>query len=173
MGVEGGEYWDERRGFAYYREVVRLARSHAPGGGAALDVGARGTEMLGRLEWFERRVALDLEPFHPRPGIEAVVADFSGFEPSIEFDLVLCLQVLEHLPDPAPFARKLLAIGRTAIVTVPYRWPGWVTDEHLHDPVDEAKLRGWVGREPTETAIVEDLEMRRLIAVYDGDTRST
>lgn len=159
-------YWDARRGFRYYDEVVRLGRRHAPGGGAALDVGAHETRLLQRLEWFERRVALDATRVEPGDGVEGIVADFNGFEPRERFDLVLCLQVLEHLERPRPFARKLLATAPTAIVSVPHRWPPWTTAEHLHDPVDAAKLRGWTGRDPVETSIVEDLGMERLIAVY-------
>ncbi len=60
----------------------------------------------------------------------------------------------------------MLGAARTAIVSVPYRWPGWVTDEHINDPVDERMLTEWTGARPVETAIVEDLGMRRLIAVY-------
>jgi hypothetical protein len=162
------DYWEGRRQFRYYREVVALARRHVPGGGAALDVGAGGTEVLGRLEWFERRVAIDLMESEASPGIEAVVGDFLEYDPGAGFDLVLCLQVLEHLEHPAPFARKVLGAGATAIVSVPYRWPGWVTDEHLQDPVDERMLAEWTGAEPVESAIVEDLGMERLIAVYAG-----
>jgi len=168
-------YWRSRRQFRYYREVLRLAREHAPAGGSALDVGANETELLGWLDWFERRVAVDVRDVPECPGIETVVADFNRFEPEGAFDLVLCLQVLEHLEAPGPFARKLLRTGRIAIVSVPYRWPGWVTDEHVQDPVDESKLRSWTAREPIASSVVEDLGMERLISVYQGDsaTRST
>ena len=159
-------YWDTRREFGYYDEVVRLSRKHAGDGVAALDVGAHETRVLQRLDWFERRVALDAARVEPGPGVEAVVADFREFEPGGGFDLVLCLQVLEHLERPEPFARKLLATAPTAIVSVPHRWPPWTTDEHLHDPVDARKLQTWTGHDPAETAIVEDLGMERLIAVY-------
>jgi 2-polyprenyl-3-methyl-5-hydroxy-6-metoxy-1,4-benzoquinol methylase len=159
-------YWDTRRDLRYYREVVQLARAHVPAGGSVLDVGANETEVLERLDWFERRVALDADEIPERAGVEIVVGDFNEFEPEAEFDLVLCLQVLEHLDRPAPFARKLLAAGGTAIISVPHEWPGWVTEEHVQDPVDESKLRGWTGRDPIETSIVEDLGMERLIAVY-------
>jgi SAM-dependent methyltransferase len=167
-------YWDRRRHFRYYREVVRLAREHVPAGGAVLDVGAHETELLEELGWFRRRVALDAHRVPARPGVQTVVADFNRFDPAPRFDLVLCLQVLEHLEAPEPFARKLLETGRTAIISVPYRWPPWVTDEHLHDPVDEAKLRAWTGRKPIESSTITDLGMERLIVVYRGDvsTRS-
>jgi SAM-dependent methyltransferase len=161
-------YWESRRDFRYYRAVAELAHKHVPGGGAALDVGAKEVELLRELDWFERRVALDVHYVLPRRGVETVVADFLDFEPRDRFDLVLCLQVLEHLERPEPFARKLLATGRIAIVSVPYKWPEWVCDTHVQDPVDETKLRGWTGAEPIETSIVEDLGMERMIAVY-GD----
>ena len=159
-------YWESRREFAYYDEVVRLAREHVPRGRAALDVGAHDTRVLERLDWFERRVALDAVRVEPGDGVEGIVADFHEFDPPESFDLVLCLQVLEHLERPEPFARKLLATGPTAIVSVPHRWPPWTTDEHLHDPVDAARLRSWTGRDPIEASVVEDLGMERLIAVY-------
>jgi hypothetical protein len=173
--VPRASYWEARRGFQYYSEVIRLAREQVPGGGSALDVGANETELLERLDWFERRVALDVGEIPQRPGVETVVADFNDFEAEPPFDLVLCLQVLEHLERPGPFARKLLRAGLTAIISVPYRWPRWVTEEHRHDPVDERKLHRWTGREPIRTAIVEDLGMKRLIAVYreSVSTRST
>jgi hypothetical protein len=178
MGAEGPQwraYWEARRGFRYYQEAVRLAREHVPGGGAVIDVGAHETEVLERLDWFERRVALDVNPVPRRARVETVIADFTWFEPRGRFDLALCLQVLEHLEHPGPFARKLLRTGRTAIISVPYRWPGWMTDEHVHDPVDESKLEAWTGREPTEVALVNDLGMERLLAVYrdQTSTRST
>jgi Methyltransferase domain len=159
-------YWETRRDLRYYREVVRLAQAHVSAGGSVLDVGANETEVLERLEWFERRVALDVDEIPRRAGVETVTADFIEFEPEERFDLILCLQVLEHLERPEVFARKLLAAGQTTIISVPNEWPGWVTEEHVHDPVDDSKLRAWTGRDPTETSIVEDLEMERLIAVY-------
>ena len=159
-------YWESRRDLRYYGEVVLLARAHVPAGRSVLDVGANETEVLERLEWFERRVALDVNEIPPRAGVETVAADFNEFEPAERFDLVLCLLVLEHLDRPGPFARKVLAAGRTTIISVPHEWPGWVTDEHVHDPVDESKLRAWTGRDPTETSIIEDLGMERLIAAY-------
>jgi hypothetical protein len=160
-------YWDTRRHFRYYQEVVRLAREHVPEGGKVVDVGAHEAELLRRLEWFERRVALDIRYILPRPGVETVVADFNDFEPNSRFDLVLCLQVLEHLAQPAPFARKLLETGRTVIITVPYKWPAGACETHVQDPVDEEKLRLWTGRKPIEASIVDDGN-ERLIAVYRG-----
>jgi hypothetical protein len=61
----------------------------------------------------------------------------------------LCLQVLEHIPDAAAFAQRLLARARWhVIISVPYKWAASRSPNHIHDPVDEAKLATWFGRSP-------------------------
>lgn len=161
-------YWQSRLNYAYYAEAIRSARERVPGGGSVLDVGSHETELLQRLDWFQRRVALDRRYVPPQPGIEMVRADFMGWDPEGSFDLVLCLQVLEHVADPSAFARKLLSCGRTVIVSVPYRWPVDRSPGHLNDPVDELKLRAWAGRDPLESKVVAN-GGERLLAVYAGD----
>ena len=162
------DYWERRRHFRYYDEVVRLAGLHVPGGGRVLDVGANETDVLQRLTWFQHLVALDKHYYPPHRGVESHTMDFLDYRPAVPFDLVLCLQVLEHLQDPASFARKLLATGRTVIVSVPHRWPAGASRRHLHDPVDAATLRRWTQREPLAMSVVTD-GRERLIAVYRGD----
>jgi hypothetical protein len=163
-------YWRSRGDLHYYREVIRLARVHAPEGGAVIDVGAHETKVLADLPWFTRRVALDRGEISVKPGVEVVRANFLKYTPERPFDLVLCLQVLEHIKDPPPFAQRLFATGRTVILSVPYRWPKGKCKWHVQDPVDEAKLLAWTGREPDESTIVRD-DAARLIAVYRGDSK--
>lgn len=152
----------------YYSQVLALARLHAPGGGSVLDVGGRDCEYIAWFDWFRRKVVLDLKPPPPRPGVETVAGDFLAWQPDAVFDLVLCLQVLEHLADPASFCRKLLATGRVLIISAPYRWPRGQCRYHLQDPVDEAKLLGWAGRPAVELTTVRDGSLARLIAVFGG-----
>lgn len=160
-------YWESRRHYRYYEEVVRMAREHAGEARCAIDVGGSEAQVLERLGWLERRVALDVRYTLPRPGIETITADFLDYEADGPFDLVLCLQVLEHVPDPGRFARKLIALGGCVIVSVPYRWPAGVSPNHSHDPIDETRLSSWMGTEPTASAIVDD-GRPRLVAVYEG-----
>ena len=155
----------ERRRFKYYDEVAALARQYVPRGGQVIDVGAGVTEMLQRLPWFTRRVVLDRSYAPRHRGIETVLVDFLDYSPDTTFDLVVYLEVLEHLEDPAPFAQKLLRVGHTAIISVPYKWPKGACATHVQDPVDEAMLEQWTRHPPTETRIVVD-GRPRLIAVY-------
>jgi hypothetical protein len=170
-GHTGPLYWENRKKMKYYQTVVDLSRKYAPAAAQAIDIGSNITQVIHQLAWIPRRVALDIENVPPALGLETIRADFMAYDPGTVFDLVLCLQVLEHLQNPEPFAQKLLQTGRTLILAVPYRWPQGLVGSHIQDPVDEAKLFSWMHREPVETAIVTDKNRRRLVAVYLGDPR--
>ena len=159
-------YWRERQTMRYYAQVLAFARRYAPEGGSVIDVGGRDCEYIQWFDWFERKVVIDLKPPPASPGVETLAGDFLEFQPGVCFDLVLCLQVLEHLQEPAEFCRKLLQTGRTVIVSVPYRWPRGLCKYHVQDPVDEIKLRGWADRSPRDSAIVRDGNRERLVAVF-------
>lgn len=161
-------YWQDRRHMRYYNQTLEFAQRYAAGGDSVLDVGSRDCEYIAWFDWFQRKVVLDLKPPPPRPGVETVAGDFLTWQPDTTFDLVLCLQVLEHLADPAPFCRKLLAASRVVIVSVPYRWPKGLCRYHVQDPVDEAKLAGWAGRAALDQAVVRDGARERLVAVFGG-----
>jgi len=146
-------YAEARKDYNYYREVLRLGRANLPADAAVIDVGAGETSVVGELS-VRRRVTLDERWLPPQPGIEHETADFQAWQPDARYDLLLCLQVLEHLPDLGPFARKLFELGERVIIAVPYRWRKGACPGHVQDPVDEEKLRSWTGRDPAKTRIV-------------------
>ena len=51
-------------------------------------------------------------------------------------DVIVCLQVLEHLPveKVAAFAGKIVSSGRIAIISVPYVWEKGQCVHHLQGP---------------------------------------
>ena len=158
-------YWKKRRHLAYYGKVLSLAKAYCHDGGQVLDVGAADTEIVAEMDWVTRRVALDRYPIARLAPLESLTIDFMQYAPPRRFDLVLCLQVLEHVQAPSPFAQRLFETGNIVIISVPYKWPRGFCRHHLQDPIDETKLYDWTQRDPVETVIVAD-GLERLIAVY-------
>jgi hypothetical protein len=165
-------YWEGRKNARYLNEVRRLVDEHGADAASILDVGSNGCPYLDWFGWIPRRVSIDLANPYADPGIESIRADFLEWETAERFDVVLCLQVLEHIPDAQAFARRLLAMTRRhLIVSVPYKWPAGRVAEHVHDPVDEAKVDAWFGRlSTTSTVVRERTGKARLVRWYDCRT---
>jgi ubiquinone/menaquinone biosynthesis C-methylase UbiE len=109
---------------ATQREQARIGDlfSHIQARGQrALDVGARdGHLSLLLAERFERVVALDLQaPVIAHPRVDCVAGDAARLDyPDDSFDLVLCSEVLEHVPGPALEAacREIVRVAADRIV---------------------------------------------------------
>ena len=166
-------YWESRRRSRYMREVRRLVDEVSSDVRSILDVGSNG---CGTIDWWPtvpRRTSLDINTPYIADGVESIKADFLEYEFRETFDIVLCLQVLEHIPDARAFAQKLLGVSnRHLIVSVPYRWEEGRCKHHVHDPVDESKLLHWFGRQPSRARIVREgfanmTGSARLVCRYD------
>lgn len=165
-------YWQKRRHLVYYRKVVRLAKNYAPQAKSILDVGSFHTPYLRRFGWIREKVSLDVKPGNLK-GIRVVQTDFLQWKPDKKYDVVLCLQVLEHLENPSRFAQKLLRCGRLVIISVPYRWTSNTYYRHIHDPIDEAKLQNWLGRSWNEAVIATEKNgVQRLIVVLEKNLKN-
>jgi hypothetical protein len=165
------KYWLERQRFLYIQVTKEIARRIAGNANSIMDVGSNGTPIL---DWFPEvplRVSVDLRKPYVADGIESVKEDFLTWEPSQRFDVGLCLQVLEHVADAEAFAQHLLRLCEVVIISVPYRWPEEASSYHVHDPVDEEKLKTWFHREPNFTYRIAELHgQERLISVYDDQS---
>lgn len=169
----GLRYWNRRKDFLYYQVVRILAAGLSEGVGSVLDVGSHGSPYL---DWFEDvpvRTSLDLVEPYRAEGITSIVSDYLVWQPDRRYDMVLCLQVLEHVPDARSFARKLLASGRIVIISVPYRWPAGQSRNHVQDPVTMKKIVGWFGRAPNHAQLVVEPSngKERLVCVFEEHTR--
>jgi hypothetical protein len=164
------DYWAARRRLRYYGEVVRLARRWAGDARSVIDVGSGNLPLVLELDWIPSKTSLDFYHRGRLPGCTNLRADFMAYAPPQRLDLVVCLQVLEHLQRPDLFAAKLLQTGRTVIISVPYRWPKGRTASHLHDPIDQEKLLGWTKKPWIDEVVVrEDAGDERLIVVLEGN----
>lgn len=158
-------YWKPRRNFKYYKAVTSFVQ-----GKTILDVGGGvllGCQFLSQFPNYDRTsIELPRKSEHNIPNVRVIQEDFLTWEIDKQYDTVLCLQVLEHVENPKKFAEKLFLCGDNIIISVPYLWRKGRCKDHLHDPVDEAKLRSWTGKEPMKQVIVEDNKMKRLVAIW-------
>jgi len=162
-------YWEKRKHLVYYNVIRILVGKLSETSGSLLDVGSGNCPYL---EWFDHvpeRISLDAIRPYSAPGVTPVKTDFLEWSPGRKFDVVTCLQVMEHVPDVAAFAGKLLDIAEVLVISVPYKWPAGQTPGHIHDPVDEKKLLGWFKRKPSYSYMCREItgNVFRLVQVYD------
>ena len=149
MNKVSSTYWDARKDSIYLFVARQICLKFSNSSKTVMDVGSNGTPTL---EWHregaERLVSLDLRKPYVSVGVESIKQDFFDYQSNEKFDLVTCFQVLEHVPDPKKFASKLLGLGSTVVVSVPYKWPEVRCRYHIHDPVCEDKLSDWFSKAP-------------------------
>ena len=161
-------YWEGRKELNYYRDVRRILDELGPRE-SILDVGPMDTPVV---TWgqFERRYTVGPDVRARLDGVTAIRGLWPGVADEIQLpvDVVMCLQVIEHLPDTLSFAAALFrSANELAIISVPYQWPESACHYHVHDPIDEEKLTQLVGRTADRVEIVNDGGWRRMIAQYD------
>lgn len=94
---------------------------------SAIDIGARDGFISKSLSQFVPAVtALDLErPHFVHPGVQCVQGDATALEFDVRtFDLVLCAEVLEHIPSPSleMACRELARVANShVLIGVPYK----------------------------------------------------
>lgn len=167
-----GSYWESRSDLLYYHYVDYILRSTGAGARSMIDVGTGNCPYLEWWDWIPDRLSVDIRAPYVSAGVRGLRGDIHALDLP-RFDICTCLQVLEHVPDAARFARRLLELADLVLVSVPYLWPEGRTTGHVHDPVDEAKLGAWFGRAPNWQIVVQEpfeaAKARRLVALYDRD----
>ena len=160
-------YWASRNTMLYYQAVLQYAAVVGHSANSVIDIGSGKTGYVSWMHWIPNKYMLDFKVHGNPEGVHAVESDFLQYRPDQKFDLVLCCQVLEHLENPSAFCDKLKETGSHLIISVPYKWLGNAPG-HINDPVDEEKLRGWMGVEPNNAQVVyEPFREGRLIAYYN------
>lgn len=157
-------YYESRKEFNYYKKIIEVLEGLEYE--SILDVGASRSPILENLGPNVEKVLLDINTIPSLDGIRNIQDNFFTWTPDKHYDIVLCLQVLEHLEDPTTFAQKLFTVARkTVIISVPYRWQKGTCKWHIQDPVTLEKFHKWTGRPPSQQFIVTDC-LPRLICVY-------
>lgn len=161
-------YWESRKDAMYLFAAKVICNKYAGSARTIIDVGSNKTPTI---EWHRngatKLVSLDLHHPYEATGVESLKADFLAYCCEEKYDLVTCYQTLEHIDDATAFARKLLEIGSMVIASVPYKWREGFCKWHVHDPVNEEKMRVWFGKDPIFSYVATELDgIQRLICVY-------
>lgn len=169
-------YWAKRRQLMYINYVAQFVCGFGRDARSILDVGPNGTPMVDLFDWIPTRHTVDLWAPYQSDTATGFKADFIKFNAPQRYDLALCLQVLEHIPDVELFTRKLFEVADHVIISVPYQWDAGRVADHVNDPIDKPKLRSWTGRRPTQYAIVSEAfksqrRSRRLVCYYAPEGR--
>lgn len=168
------KYWHRRKNSLYLHAVRQLMEALAPHAESLIDVGSSGCPYLDWYGWIPHRTSLDLRTPYLSPDINSIKADFLLWDKDRSYDVGTCLQVLEHIDRADLFARKLLDTSGILIVSVPYKWKAKPGNSHVHDPIDEAKMRDWFQRDPNYSIVIQEVTTaaRRLVNVYErGSSR--
>ncbi len=162
-------YWAGRFDSLYYRAVYQIVAVAGDGARSVIDIGSAETDYVTWFDWIDEKVQLNRGFTREGPeGVRRISADFLAWAPDKVYDIGLCLQVLEHVEDAKGFCDRLKAVARQLVVSVPWMWPAGRVASHIHDPVDEAKLHGWMGLRPNfQMQVTEPFGPTRLIAWYD------
>lgn len=161
------EYWLSRAHAKLYKRIRQIVSNESASAETMLEVGSYLTPISAEFQWIPKRTVTDMQIwkapswFWDRLGMEAIDGDFMNFPTDSKYDVVLCLQVVEHLPDDlvSKFIQKMVQLGKTTIVSTTYLHPHWYTESwgHLQDPIDKDKFTKWFGDNATlDIEIIEN-----------------
>jgi hypothetical protein len=176
MSYLKGLYWAGRSDMIYYKYIDYIVRVIGVNAKSIIDVGSGNSPYLEWFNWIDKKVSIDIQAPYSSCNVEAITANILDYKFYDKFDICMCLQVLEHVKDPEPFARKLFDLSDLVIISVPYKWPKGVSNGHVNDPVDRKKLEEWTQRKPNHSFVIREpfknsSSASRLISIYDIDQK--
>lgn len=171
---KNAKYYDTRKDFLYYKKCINILQELSSYNKSIIDVGGWKGDFIKNLHVFNDRTVTDLhkKPTNFPSNVKFISGDFTKINFNRKYDIVTCMQVLEHIPHNKihQFTQKLFTLGKTVIISIPYKWDKNFCKYHIHDPVDEHKLYHWTKRVPSQLYLVrENNKTKRLIAIYYKD----
>ena len=175
----------------YYDSLFYAAMKYGITAKTSIEVGCASDPFLRYLDWIERRTCVapyfveyssnssknDNDKLSTN-AIETVTADFMEYKlpNNTQYDLLLCSQVVEHVPDPASFMKKLILSAKTSIISVPFDWSdcGKKCNHVTHHITKELLLKWSAPYVPIYSVVVVENEGKRyndkrIIVVFKND----
>ena len=178
-----------REGLRYYDGAYMAARMLASDAASALEVGCVKPAFVDHLTWIPSRACVspyfagyktttrrNVSDERDDSTTRYVQDDWMTFDETKLFDVVVSMQVVEHVDDPGAFVKKLLRAGKVVIVSVPYKWPdcGARCSHKSHD-ISFETMRRWSGRaKPTLSIVIRERDggAARLVVAYETNSSS-
>ena len=152
-------YIRKRKNMLYYNQAVELVNSF-DGCTSVLDVGGGPIDLLSRVNYPTRTLVdiCDIKYFSSA----FIHGDFLTTDVP-NHDIVICLQVIEHIQDKQAFAAKLLATAnKYLLVSIPYKWD---IGDAEHDGLDESDVVEWFVTPPTQ--YIRRKKSQRLFCLWE------
>lgn len=149
-----------------FEDFHRFFLDNIPQGAKVLDVGcSRGELSVDLASKASKVVAYDISEKsikvakrnNSRENIYYFVGEATQDMPKEHFDVVVCSNILEHLPDPKEFLKKLNNISEKILIRVPNIDNNWIASVKRDLGIDYF-LDAQHHREYTATSIREELE---------------
>ena len=164
-------YWQQRKDFVYLHVCRRLIEIIARSASAVADVGSNRSPILDYFGPKQTKYSVDIENPYKGEDVIAITEDFYTWEPPEPVQVGTCFQVIEHVPDPGKFLRRMMELFDVSIISVPHMEPPGLNPGHINNDIDLDTIVGWAGRKPNFHYIAKELSGdERIICVFDNAT---
>jgi hypothetical protein len=176
-----------RRNFRYYDSLFFTTLQYGADAESVIEVGCASDPFIKYLDWVDKRTCVapyfvDYANNKKESNItkvERITADFMEYElpDNKKYDLLLCNQVLEHVPQPSLFMKKLISSAKISIISVPFKWGDCGKGcNHVTDNITYEKILQWSApHKPIHSGIVTEKLYygfnRRIILVYKASDK--
>ena len=165
-------YWRLRKKFVYLHICRRLIEVISSSASVVADIGSNKSPILDFYGNIEKKFSVDIDSPYRADDVISVKEDFYVWEPPVPVQVASCFQVIEHVPDPAKFSKRILELFEVSIVSVPYKEPAGVNPGHINNDIDLETITTWFGRPPNFHYIARELSgNERIICVFDQTTQ--
>jgi hypothetical protein len=171
-----------REHFVHYDSLYFLAMQYGRDAKTFMEVGCAADPFAQYLSWIDSPTCVAPYQVLYQKGakekqadsVEFIKADWMEFKEKEKYDLLLCSQVVENVPDPAAFLKKLITAAKTSIISVPYRWRPCGKCNHISNNISLDTIQTWSApySKPTHHTIIEEdgggPNSKRIIVVFQN-----